>query len=255
MSNTYLIAEETLDALAAEIQRLKGVAGKLSPQQQINFLTTVKTQNKRTITPGKYSSTIDAGIYLKEPLTIEGDSDLIAGNIKSGVTIFNVTGTYTGSGNNPFEQYYYTIKVNEVLDIPWPDSRVSDYFVANSHDWDAPATAYANNQRIRITGIWEGSTTFLCAYTYGSDEYYDDFIQLNITVTEPEGPVISDTDVTDWYYGEENGASSSGSYSSVTTWQYVAPVTNPPSVTNWRYGSYTGTSTMGSYSDVTTWRY
>lgn len=32
--------------------------------------------------------------------TIKGDSNLVAGNIKSGVSIFGVTGSYTGSGSS-----------------------------------------------------------------------------------------------------------------------------------------------------------
>lgn len=49
-----------------------------------------------TITPGTTNQTIATGTYLTGTQTISGDSDLIASNIKSGVSIFNVTGTYTG---------------------------------------------------------------------------------------------------------------------------------------------------------------
>lgn len=51
-----------------------------------------------TITPGTINQTIAAGTYLTGTQTISGDSDLVAGNIKSGVQIFGVTGTYEGSG-------------------------------------------------------------------------------------------------------------------------------------------------------------
>jgi len=50
-----------------------------------------------TYTPGTSDQTISSGYYLTGTQTIKGDSDLIASNIKSGVTIFNVTGTYTGA--------------------------------------------------------------------------------------------------------------------------------------------------------------
>lgn len=48
-----------------------------------------------TYTPGTSNQTIAAGQYLEGAQTIAGDSDLKAANIKKGVNIFNVTGTYT----------------------------------------------------------------------------------------------------------------------------------------------------------------
>lgn len=49
-----------------------------------------------TYTPGTTSQTISANQYLTGAQTIAGDVDLIAANIKSGVQIFGVTGTYAG---------------------------------------------------------------------------------------------------------------------------------------------------------------
>ena len=61
------------------------------------------TKAAATITPGTTNQTIAAGTYLTGAQTIAGDADLVAGNIKSGVQIFGVTGNlsfityYTGS--------------------------------------------------------------------------------------------------------------------------------------------------------------
>ena len=55
------------------------------------------TQAAQTITPGTSDQTIASGRYLTGTQTIKGDSDLKASNIKKGVTIFNVTGSYEGS--------------------------------------------------------------------------------------------------------------------------------------------------------------
>ena len=52
-------------------------------------------QKAQTITPGTSNQVIAGGKYLTGEQTIEGDSDLVAGNIKSGVNIFNVAGTFT----------------------------------------------------------------------------------------------------------------------------------------------------------------
>lgn len=46
-----------------------------------------------TITPGTANQTIAANQYLTGAQTIKGDSNLVAGNIKKGASIFGVTGT------------------------------------------------------------------------------------------------------------------------------------------------------------------
>ena len=50
------------------------------------------------VTPGVTNTTIPYGVYLSVPVIIEGDSNLIPENIKQGVSIFNVAGTFAGSG-------------------------------------------------------------------------------------------------------------------------------------------------------------
>lgn len=52
-----------------------------------------------TITPGTSNQTISSGTYLTGTQTIAGDADLTAANIKNGVQIFGVTGTYTSDAN------------------------------------------------------------------------------------------------------------------------------------------------------------
>lgn len=71
----------------------------------------LSTQSARTITPTTYSQTaVASGKYTTGAVTVAGDSDLIASNIRSGVNIFGVNGdlhgiknsggmTTTGSGN------------------------------------------------------------------------------------------------------------------------------------------------------------
>lgn len=56
------------------------------------------TQTAKTWTPTTTNQTIAAGTYCSGAQTILGDSNLIAANIKSGVSIFGVTGTYSGEG-------------------------------------------------------------------------------------------------------------------------------------------------------------
>lgn len=60
------------------------------------------TQAAQTITPGTSNKTIASGLYLTGTQTIKGDANLVAGNIKSGVSIFGVAGTYEGSGSGGY---------------------------------------------------------------------------------------------------------------------------------------------------------
>ena len=60
-------------------------------------------QAAQTITPSTTDKTISSGRYLTGTQTIKGDSNLVAGNIKSGVSIFGVNGSYEGSGGGSGE--------------------------------------------------------------------------------------------------------------------------------------------------------
>lgn len=74
----------------------------------------VTKKSAATYTPGTSDQSIASGQYLSGTQTIKGDANLVAGNIKSGVNIFGVTGTYAGggssggNGNNNAEAYAIT---------------------------------------------------------------------------------------------------------------------------------------------------
>lgn len=62
------------------------------------YVKPTATKGATTYTPTTSNQTIAAGTYCSGAQTIKGDSNLVAGNIKSGVSIFGVAGTYEGSG-------------------------------------------------------------------------------------------------------------------------------------------------------------
>ena len=68
-----------------------GTAGNSS----VSLTASVTTKAAATITPGTSNQTIASGTYLTGTQTIAGDADLVAGNIKAGSSIFNVSGTFT----------------------------------------------------------------------------------------------------------------------------------------------------------------
>ena len=72
------------------------------------------TKGAATITPGTSDQTIASGTYLTGAQTVKGDANLIAGNIKKGVSIFGVAGSFEGSSgsggssDNNCEAYHIT---------------------------------------------------------------------------------------------------------------------------------------------------
>lgn len=86
--------------------------------------SSVTKKSAATYTPGTSDQNIASGQYLNGTQTIKGDSNLTAANIKSGVKIFNVTGSYTGSssgGNTPNLQTK-TVTPSESTQTVSPDS-------------------------------------------------------------------------------------------------------------------------------------
>ena len=73
-----------------------GTAG----NSNVSLTASVTTKGATTYTPTTTNQTISSGTYLTGTQTISGDANLVAGNIKSGTTIFGVTGTYSGGGGS-----------------------------------------------------------------------------------------------------------------------------------------------------------
>ena len=75
-----------------------GTAGTITVSGSATKQLTTKAAT--TYTPSTSNQTITSGTYLTGTQTISGDANLVAGNIKSGVSIFGVTGSYEGSGGS-----------------------------------------------------------------------------------------------------------------------------------------------------------
>lgn len=84
---------DTSDATAAAADILKDKTAYVNGQKVTGTITSV---NAQTITPTTTDQTVNGNVFLAGAITIAGDANLLAENIKSGVTIFGVTGTYTG---------------------------------------------------------------------------------------------------------------------------------------------------------------
>ncbi|MGI6014355.1 MAG: hypothetical protein ACOX7K_08795 [Oscillospiraceae bacterium] len=76
------------------------------------------TKAAATYTPTTTSQTIASGQYLTGTQTIQGDANLVAGNIKSGVSIFGVAGSYAGSSSGGNSDYNCEAQTIENVTAP-----------------------------------------------------------------------------------------------------------------------------------------
>ncbi len=84
-ANGEVTPDEGYDGLS------KVVVNVTAPTPSLQFKTVTPAQNMQVIVP-------DSGYDGLSRVDVRGDSNLIAGNIREGVSIFGIAGTYTGSG-------------------------------------------------------------------------------------------------------------------------------------------------------------
>lgn len=88
-----LISFDTSDATADEMKILKGKTAYVDGQLIAGKIEMYSLS--ASIIPTTYAQQVDAGVYLTEDLIISGDSNLKPQNIREGIQIFGVIGTYT----------------------------------------------------------------------------------------------------------------------------------------------------------------
>lgn len=118
---------DTSDATATASDILKGKTAYIN---DVKVSGIIESKSAQTYTPTTANQTISSGVYLSETQTIKGDRNLKAANIKKGVSIFDVTGSYTSDAT------------------------------ATAADIAAGKTAYVNGKKIVGTQeiIWSSST-------------------------------------------------------------------------------------------------
>lgn len=95
---TPSITVSTAGLITAKTTQSKGyvAGGTKSATKQLT------TQAAKTVTPTTSNQTaVSSGRYTTGAVTVKGDANLLPANIKKGVSIFNVAGTYEGSGTTP----------------------------------------------------------------------------------------------------------------------------------------------------------
>ena len=125
---------------------------------------TIPSKAQTTYTPSTYNQTISAGTYLAGTQTILGDADLVAGNIKKGVNIFGVNGSYdaaelnfkvVGGTTQPTNPSENTIWVNTSVGITsWLFSSTKPTAASNGMVWFAIGTSsYTEFNALKNNGI------------------------------------------------------------------------------------------------------
>ena len=79
------------------------LSGKIAYALGEEIIGTIEEKEAETYIPGTNDQIVPAGVYLKSPQIILGDSNLLPENIKKDISIFNTVGTYEGSGEIDIE--------------------------------------------------------------------------------------------------------------------------------------------------------
>ena len=93
---TVLMSSDNIDTSDATATASDILLGKTAYVNDSKITGTITMKESQEYTPSTSDQTIEAGVYLNGIQTIKGDVNLISENIKNGVSIFGVTGTYTG---------------------------------------------------------------------------------------------------------------------------------------------------------------
>lgn len=164
------------------------------------------TKGATTYTPGTSDQTISSGTYLTGTQTISGDSNLVATNIKNGVSIFGVTGSYSGASG-----------WTKVCEKSYQISNFTSTAATNIETW---ATGHSE---LWTTGKWvyiriRDTAGKRAGYFYGTDSFC---INSNLASGSTTEPFVSGILTNIWRYTTDGAYGYRYGYGQTTYGVYV----------------------------------
>ena len=210
----------------------------------------VTKKSAATYTPGTSDQNIASGQYLNGTQTIKGDNNLTAGNIKSGVSIFGVSGTYTGSssgGSGSVSLQSKTVSPSESTQTVKPDS---GYGGLSQVTVNAISTTYVGSGVTKkAAATYTPSTS---NQTIAASQYLNGAQSIKGDANLVAGNIksgVSIFGVTGTYAGSSSGSSSGSNnveaYHVTSTSPSVSFKTSSGTIKIWGYGTMTSQSSWG----------
>lgn len=163
---TPSITVSTAGKITASVSQSAGYVadGTKSATQQLT------TQAAKTVTPGTADQTaVSSGRYTTGAVTVKGDANLVAGNIKSGVSIFGVTGNLKSTSKTlNFASMHQSLSTSVSSDgyvgITVSKSMIEQFHTPNLVYVEGTAyDAYTGDDAAIIFATRTGDNQFLCS--------------------------------------------------------------------------------------------
>ena len=213
---------DTVDTSDATATSSDILSGKTAYVNGSKITGNIESQGAQTITPSISNQTISSGKYLSGTQTIKGDSNLVASNIKSGVSIFGVNGNYIGNGTDT------------------SDATATQNDIANGK------TAYVNGEK--ITGNLSVISQISTSATPSSDETDISLSYKNSSrrIFDKNASLILKTALSNFGDATVEDVASGKTFTSVNGLQLIGKANISSSGSSIKIGTITGSNTINT---------
>lgn len=154
------------NATAADI-----LTGKTAYVNGLKVTGSIPSVEAATITPGTLDQTINAGQYVAGAQTIKGEPNLLAENIKNGVSIFGVSGTYQPSGIDTSDA---TATADQILE--GATAYVKGEKVTGTHTCSPTTVTAVHQGKVKDTSNITLQIDYTTAIMRNNFEFDDDYV-------------------------------------------------------------------------------